>query len=82
MHPYKVVYLAAIQLTKAKDWIKEGSMDGVSTATDLEALLVEQEKAGYELVTMVPLTGNIAKSTSFVNTTTGFMVTFRLKGTS
>ncbi|MEM6377658.1 MAG: hypothetical protein AAF705_05575, partial [Bacteroidota bacterium] len=71
----------ATQLKKSKDWVKEGSLDGVTTATELEALLIEQDKQGYELISIVPGTGNIAKSASFVNTLTGLIITFKLKET-
>lgn len=79
MKPYKVIYLPASQLKKSKDWYKEGSLDGVTTSNELEALLLEQDKDGYELVSIIPSTGNIAKSASFVNTLMGLIVTFKLK---
>ena len=79
MKPYQVIYLPATQLKKSKDWVKEGSLDGVTTSTELEALLIEQDKNGYELLSIVPSTGNIAKSASFVNTLTGLIVTFKRK---
>lgn len=80
MKSYKVKYLPATQLKKSKDWVKEGSLDGMTTATELEALLIEEDKNGYELVSIVPSTGNIAKSATFVNTMMGLIVTFKRKG--
>ncbi|GAB5551577.1 MAG: hypothetical protein Sapg2KO_11680 [Saprospiraceae bacterium] len=79
MKPYKVIYLPATQLKKSKDWVREGSLDGVTTSTELEALLLEQDKNGYELVSIIPSTGNIAKSATFVNTLMGLIVTLKLK---
>ena len=79
MLPYKVIYLPATQLKKRKDGEKEGSLEGGTTATELEALLVEQDKNGYELVSIVPGTGNMAKSTTFVNTLMGLIITFKRK---
>ena len=77
MYPYKVVYLESQILDKNLDWNRKGNADGVHTAKDLEALLVEQAEQGYVLDTITPVTGTAVQSPYSITTTIGYMVTLR-----
>jgi len=79
MHPYKVVYLESAITNKSIDWNRKGNIDGLSTSIELEALLIEQNKHGFELFSITPLIGTAVKSPYSANTTIGFMVTFKKK---
>lgn len=78
MHPYKVVYLDSTFFPKRK--FRHGYLDGLTTSKELEALLIEQEKEGYDLVSIVPIVGNLSITKHvYTDETTGFMVTLRKK---
>jgi len=76
MYPYKVVYLESSTLKKTSENLKKGNLDGLTTSIELEALLIEQKNNGFELQNLTPVSGSIIGSTSTINTTIGFMVTF------
>ncbi len=76
MHPYKVIFLESTFMKKKK--IRKGFLDGLTTSRELEALLVDQQKQGFEFVSMVPVTGTTSITLGTVyNETLGFMVTFK-----
>ena len=75
----RVKYLPSSFSEKTKTWYPVGKIDGLTTAKDLEALIVEQQQEGFELISITPLVGSIMTNLSYVNTTTGFMVTFQKK---
>ncbi len=80
MYSYKVEFLeTSIAKSTWKDTVR-GEVDGRTTSKDLEAMLLEKDKEGYELVSVVPTTG-VVKISSTVHhvMTAGFMVTFRKK---
>ncbi len=77
MYPYKVKYLESSFLKKNSEWKNVGKLDGISTSKELEALIIEETDNGFELHSITPLTGNIISSPYTLNTTTGFMVTFK-----
>lgn len=78
MHPYKVIYLDSTFVKKRA--FQRGYLDGLTTSKELEALLIEQDQNGYELVSIVPIVGNTTPI-KYVMTdeTVGFMVTFKRK---
>lgn len=76
--PYKVEYLESHVLEKNVEWKRKATIDGYYTSKDLEALILERAKQGYELFSIVPLTGSAVKSPYSVTTTIGFMVTFKM----
>ena len=79
MHPYKVVYLESTIINKSIDWNRKGNTDGLSTSMELEALLIEEDKNGFELFSITPIMGNAIKSPYTSYTTIGLMVTFKEK---
>jgi hypothetical protein len=79
MKPYKVIYLEGTYLTKKGKHHLAGHLDGMDTANDLEALIIEQANAGYELYMVTPIQGLVTARMSMPQTTTGFMVTFKKK---
>ena len=79
MYPYKVLHIESSILAKSDDWLLKGNIDGYHTSKDVEALVLEQEKAGYVLFGITPLTGMAVKSPYTVTTTVGLLVTFKRK---
>ena len=79
MSSTRVKYIASTFLTKAKEWRKFGKLDGISTSKEIEALIAEQEHEGYALDTITPLGGQIYTTVAFVQTVTGFILTFQKK---
>lgn len=79
MHPYKVIYLDSTFLKKTSGEIRKGNLDGLTTANSLEALIVEQDKEGYDLFCINPVPGMVVVSPYTITTATGFMVTFKEK---
>ncbi len=78
MHPYKVIYLDSTFVTKRK--FQHGYLDGLTTSKELEALLIEQDKEGYDLFSIVPIVGNVSPAKYVItDETTGFLVTFKKK---
>ena len=78
MYPYKVVFLENNTGPKKKN--PRGQVDGYHLSKDLEALLIEQDKLGYALVSIVPVTGNVSGKYEHPTTVTiGFTVTFKEK---
>ena len=82
MYPYRVLYVESTYMRRGSDWKKSGKLDGFSTSKEIEALILEQNEEGYELVSITPLAGTIIASPYSINTTTGFIVTFKLNRTS
>ena len=78
-HPYRVDYIESHILEKNTDWMRKGTVDGYFTSKEIEALLIARKKEGYELVSITPLAGIAINKPYAVNTTVGFMVTFRLQ---
>ena len=81
MHTYKVVYVESSFLKKKKALAvhNEGQVDGYSLSRDLEALLVDEEKQGYEVFSIVPIASNIGKFGQTLSITRGLMVTLKRK---
>ena len=76
MHTHKVIYLETS--TQKKGMFKFERMDGLKTSVELEALLIEQERKGYELLSITPLTGNIGANANYpIAFTVGLLVTFK-----
>ncbi|MEM1321821.1 MAG: hypothetical protein AAGG75_16295 [Bacteroidota bacterium] len=58
MHPYKVNFLETSFL-KPKGFNRvHGKIDGLTTSKELEAMIIEEDKLGYELHSITPMTGN------------------------
>ncbi len=76
-HKYIVKYLDSQILSRDDEWKRKGNMDGLNTSNDLEALILEQSGKGYDLVSITPVNGIAVKSPYSINTTIGFMVTFK-----
>ena len=79
MKPYKVIYLEGTYLKKGGKHHVAGHLAGIDTAHDLEALIIEQDSEGYELLKVTPIHGVVTARMSMPQTTTGFMVTFKKK---
>ena len=77
MYPYKVVYLESSILKKTSENLKKGNLDGLSTSKELEALLIEEKNNGFDLHKLTPVNGSVTASPYTINTTIGFMVTFK-----
>ncbi len=77
MYPYEVVYLESSILEKNSKHLRKGNLDGLSTSKELEALLIEKKKDGFELHNLTPLNGVVVASPYSINTTIGFLVTFK-----
>lgn len=72
MYTYKVFNLDA----PSKGPKRRGYIDSYELSKQLEALLIEQEQLGYELVTITPVTANVAKIETIL-VTAGLIVTFK-----
>ncbi|MDH3650852.1 MAG: hypothetical protein OEQ53_14295 [Saprospiraceae bacterium] len=77
MYPYKVVFVENTFLKKTVGQIRKGNVDGMTTSKELEALLVEKHEEGFELKDISPVNGLVVSSPYSINTTLGFMVTFK-----
>ncbi len=79
MHPYKVTFLASEFLKKkhALSALNEGIIDGLTLAQQLEALLIEEHKSGYEVFNISPIAGNVDKFGQSLSITKGLVVTFK-----
>ena len=77
MYNTRVKYLPSTFVRKTKDAQKIGKLDGVATAKEIEALIIEQEKEGYQLFSITPLPGQVHTAVSYFQTVTGFMITFQ-----
>jgi len=64
MYPYKVIYLESPILKKTSEHLRKGNMDGLTSSKELEALLIEQKKEGFELRNITPLAGTVIASPS------------------
>ena len=79
MHPYKIIYLPSTISKKKTDSLQKGNIDGMVISHEMEALLIEQDKEGYDLISITPIVGTVIASPYSISTTTGFMVTFKPK---
>ncbi len=80
MKPYKVAFVAStFQARKALTFKNEGVVNGYTLSRDLEALILEEDKAGYELVNLSPVASNVEKFGMSLSITQGMLVTFRAK---
>ena len=80
-YPYKVIYLETTILQKK--WAVKGHLDGLTTAKELEALLLEQDKNGYEVFSIAPMnTNSVGAGAMPVIVSAGFMITFKKKSSS
>lgn len=81
MYPFKVIYLESSFIKKSGNWAVQiqGHIDGITTSRELKALLIEEEAAGFDLVSITPINSNIAgpMQTYPMTVTSGFMVTFK-----
>ena len=77
MYPYKVEYLESHIQNKTEGWNRKGNIDGFHTSKDLEALIIERSKEGYEVFNVATVTGTAVKPPYTLVTTIGFMVTFK-----
>ncbi len=69
MHKYKVVFHESQILKQLKNY---GQVDGLTTANELEALMIEYDGKGYDLVSISPIHGVPGSPV-----TSGFMITFK-----
>ena len=60
MQPNKVIFIESSFDTTIKHGELYGKIDGHNSALNLEALLAEEYNLGYELVSFIPVIGNIS----------------------
>jgi hypothetical protein len=77
MKEYRVIYLEGSYLKNKSNYHAKGHLDGIETANDLEALILEQCGEGYELFCITPISGMVSLGLSMPPTTTGFIVTVK-----
>ena len=77
MYSTKVVYLESTFLKKTRKVKSYGRINGLALRDDLQALLLEEEQKGYELVNVSPITGNAANWGYPAAATVGLLVTLK-----
>ncbi|MEM9822708.1 MAG: hypothetical protein AAF985_16620 [Bacteroidota bacterium] len=76
MDQYKVIFQPNTLLPPKGVGRLPGRVDGLTAAVELEALITEKAKEGYELVSIIPNIGNINEYGYACSVTVGYMVTF------
>lgn len=80
MYSYKTVFLESTFVQKKGRSTVKGHVDAWTTSRDLEALLIEEDKSGFELVTVSPVNSNVVGAMGYpVTVTIGLIVTLRRK---
>ena len=79
MYPYKVVHLACpfIKKKKVLAMHNEGMVDGYTLSRELEALILEEHKQGFEVFDITPIASNVEKFGHSLSVTKSLMVTFK-----
>ncbi len=79
MNKYKVVYVESNFIKKKNPLAvhNEGKIDSYTLAKELEALLLEESKDGFEVFAITPIASNVDKFGHALSITRGLMVTFK-----
>lgn len=78
MYSYKTVFLESTFVQKKGRSTVKGHVDAWTTSRDLKALLIEEDKSGFELVIVSPVNSNVVGAMGYpVTVTIGLIVTLR-----